>query len=213
MAGFIGVVGLPLATYGLGILPVNWFGIVFLVLAFVLFILDIKAPTHGALTAAGVASFIIGGAGAVQLAQRALFPARLGAAGGRHRAGHGGDVLRRRLVCPARPAAPVRTGARPLIGRVGVARSPLGPDGTVQVGGELWSARLAEGEPPLPREAAVEILGMDGIRLRVKPASRDAGGSSRSTRLCLNSLKKQVSFFYAITEDGMLNRIMGVFQA
>ena len=44
----------------MGVLPVNWFGIIFLITAFVLFILDIKAPTHGALTAAGVASFIVG---------------------------------------------------------------------------------------------------------------------------------------------------------
>src|SRR6185369_13043427 len=60
VAGFFGVVCIALATYGLGILPVNWFGIIFLITAFVLFILDIKAPTHGALTIAGVVSFIIG---------------------------------------------------------------------------------------------------------------------------------------------------------
>ena len=60
VAGFIGVVCLALAAFGLGVLPVNWFGIVFLVLAFVLFVVDIKAPTHGALTAAGVGSFIVG---------------------------------------------------------------------------------------------------------------------------------------------------------
>ena len=45
---------------GLGVLPVNWFGIIFLITSFVLFILDIKAPTHGALTAAGIGSFIVG---------------------------------------------------------------------------------------------------------------------------------------------------------
>ena len=60
VAGFIGVVCLSLAIYGMGVLPVNWFGIIFLLTAFVLFILDIKAPTHGALTTAGVASFIVG---------------------------------------------------------------------------------------------------------------------------------------------------------
>ncbi|HTP03474.1 MAG TPA: ATP-dependent Clp protease proteolytic subunit, partial [Anaerolineales bacterium] len=51
LPGFIGVVCLALAFYGLGLLPVNWFGLIFLVTAFILFILDIKAPTHGALTA------------------------------------------------------------------------------------------------------------------------------------------------------------------
>jgi membrane-bound serine protease (ClpP class) len=60
IAGFTGVVCLLLAIYGMGLLPVNWFGILFLAVAFILFILDIKAPTHGALTAAGVGSFIVG---------------------------------------------------------------------------------------------------------------------------------------------------------
>jgi membrane-bound serine protease (ClpP class) len=60
VAGFIGVVCLALAGFGLGWLPVNWFGIIFLVTSFALFILDIKAPTHGALTAAGIATFIVG---------------------------------------------------------------------------------------------------------------------------------------------------------
>ena len=41
-------------------LPVNWFGLVFIVTAFVLFIVDIKAATHGGLTVAGVGSFIAG---------------------------------------------------------------------------------------------------------------------------------------------------------
>ncbi|HET7143994.1 MAG TPA: ATP-dependent Clp protease proteolytic subunit, partial [Anaerolineales bacterium] len=59
-AGFIGAVCLTLAVYGMGVLTVNWFGFIFLIIAFALFILDIKAPTHGALTTAGVASFIVG---------------------------------------------------------------------------------------------------------------------------------------------------------
>ena len=60
VAGFLGFVCLALGIYGLGYLPVNWFGIIFLVMAFILFIVDIKAPTHGGLTIAGVASFIVG---------------------------------------------------------------------------------------------------------------------------------------------------------
>jgi len=60
VAGFIGVVCLALAAYGLGVLPVNWFGLAFMGIAFVLFIVDIKAATHGGLTAAGIGSFIVG---------------------------------------------------------------------------------------------------------------------------------------------------------
>ena len=43
VAGFIGAVCLALAAFGLGFLPVNWFGILFIVFAFILFIVDIKA--------------------------------------------------------------------------------------------------------------------------------------------------------------------------
>ncbi|MCS6907827.1 MAG: ATP-dependent Clp protease proteolytic subunit [Anaerolineales bacterium] len=60
VAGFLGVVCLALAAYGLGFLSVNWFGLIFLGIAFVLFILDIKAGASGGLTAAGIGSFIVG---------------------------------------------------------------------------------------------------------------------------------------------------------
>jgi len=178
IAGFIGVVALALATYGLGILPVNWFGIVFLATAFVLFFLDVKAPTHGALTVAGVVSFITGAlvlfnSPNVPSFQRVSVPLVIGT-------GSFTAAMFFILVSFALRVrnAPVRTGARPLIGRAGVVRSTLDPDGTVQVGGELWSARLAEGEPPLPRGTVVEILAMEGIRLRVKKA--EAGPDGRA---------------------------------
>ena len=59
-AGVVGVIALLLAFYGLGALEANWVGLGFIILAFALFILDIKAPTHGALTVGGVASFVVG---------------------------------------------------------------------------------------------------------------------------------------------------------
>ena len=41
VAGFIGTVCLTLAVYGMGVLPINWFGLIFLLIAFALFILDL----------------------------------------------------------------------------------------------------------------------------------------------------------------------------
>ena len=60
IAGALGAVCLLLALYALGTLQANWTGLGFVVLAFVLFVLDIKAPTHGLLTIAGIATFIFG---------------------------------------------------------------------------------------------------------------------------------------------------------
>ncbi len=168
VAGFIGVVCLALAAYGLGILPVNWFGMVFMLTAFVLFILDIKAPTHGGLTVAGLGSLI---AGALILFNSPGTPVffRVSVP----------LVVVTSMITAAlfftiltfglrAQKVPVKTGEASLIGRTGVARSGLAPRGNVQVGGELWSADLAEGEPPISAGERVAVVGLEGIRLKVK---------------------------------------------
>ncbi|MDD5368722.1 MAG: nodulation protein NfeD [Anaerolineaceae bacterium] len=173
VAGFVGAVALALAAYGLGILPVNWFGVVFLLLSFVLFFLDIKSPTHGALTAAGVVSFIIGAlvmfnSPNVPAFQRVSVPLVVGT--GLVTAAAFFTVVSFGLRAMR---IPLRTGERPLIGKVGVVRDPLDPEGTVQVAGELWTAHIEEDEPTIPRGALVEVLGVEGVRLRVKPSTQN----------------------------------------
>jgi membrane-bound serine protease (ClpP class) len=173
VAGFIGAVCLALAIYGLGILPVNWFGLIFLAIAFVLFVLDIKAPTHGALTAAGVASFILGALvlfnspGTPEF-QRVSVP--LVVASALVSAAVFGTILGFALRAQK---APVRTGQESLIGRVGTVRDDVLPHkgGMVQVAGELWSAEQAEGEASIPKGARVEVVAVKGVRVIVKRAS------------------------------------------
>ncbi len=138
VAGFIGVVALALATYGLGILPVNWFGLIFLATAFVLFILDIKAPTHGALTAAGVASLIVGAlvlfnSPGTPDFQRVSIPLVVGTSLATAAifftvVGFGLRAMR----------MPIRTGQEALRGRTGLTRTAIGANaaGTVQLGGK-----------------------------------------------------------------------------
>ena len=168
VAGFIGVVCLALATYGLGFLPVNWFGLVFLATAFVLFILDIKAPTHGALTAAGAASLIVG---ALVLFNSPGTP--------RFQRVSPALVIIVSLITALSfglilsfairaQKVPVRTGQESLVGRLGVVRNDLSPHGIVQVGGELWSAGAVEGEENLLKGTRVEVVRVDGIRLLVR---------------------------------------------
>lgn len=169
--GFIGVVCLSLAAYGLGILPVNWFGIIFLVIAFVLFILEVKTPTHGALAVAGVATFIVGAlvlfnSPGVPQFQRVSVPLVVGTGSitGLFFIVIVGYALRARKL-------PVRTGQSQLVGRTGVARSALAPEGKVQLASELWTAHLAEGEAPIPEGASVVVVSMEGIHLVVKKAA------------------------------------------
>jgi membrane-bound serine protease (ClpP class) len=168
VAGFIGVVCLSLAAYGLGVLPVNWFGIVFLITSFVLFILEVKAPTHGALTAAGIASFIVGALvlfnspGTPQF-QRVSIPLVIGV-------GIATGALFGLLVGFGIRAlkAPIRAGRESLVGATGVAKSALRPTGQVQVESELWTAEIVEGSERIRKGDTVEVVEVQGLRLKVR---------------------------------------------
>ena len=168
VAGFIGVVCLSLAAYGLGVLPVNWFGIVLLVTAFVLFLLDIKAPTHGALTTVGILTFI---GGALMLFntpstpdfQRVSIPLVVGVGvltGALFGVlvGFGIRALR----------APIRTGQESLIGKTGKVTTALNPTGQIQLGSELWTAEAAEGSEKIRKGDKVEVVEVKGLRLKVR---------------------------------------------
>lgn len=168
VAGFIGTVCLTLAVYGMGVLPINWFGVIFLLIAFVLFILDIKAPTHGALTTAGVASFIIGALvlfnspGTPQF-QRVSVPLVVGM-------GIFLGLLTFTVLMFAIRAqrAPVRIGVESLIGRTGTAKSFSREAGQVQVGSELWSAEKTDESESIRKGDLIEVVEVRGLRLIVK---------------------------------------------
>ncbi len=64
----------------------------------------------------------------------------------------------------------MRTGVESIIGRVGTVREALEPAGTVQLGGELWSAQVVEGEGRLPVGERVEVMRLEGNRLLVRKA-------------------------------------------
>jgi membrane-bound serine protease (ClpP class) len=168
VAGFIGAICLLLATYGMGLLPVNWFGLLFLALAFALFILDIKAPTHGALTAAGVASFIVGAlvlfnSPNVPSFQRVSVPlvVATGLALGVFFFIIVGFALRAQKT-------PLKMGTLSLLGQVGVVNTPLNPTGTVQLGSELWTAIVEDGGQLVPKGAHVEVIALDRLQIRVR---------------------------------------------
>jgi len=167
-AGFIGVVCLLLAIYGIGILPVNWFGLLFLLTAFILFILDIKAPTHGALTAAGAASFIVGALVLFNSATLPGFPRvsiPLVVGTGISIAGFFFVIMTFALRAQRRP---IQIGKETLPGKQGWVVVDLNPRGMVQVGGELWAADAQGENIPIQEGERIEVVQADGLELRVK---------------------------------------------
>jgi membrane-bound serine protease (ClpP class) len=163
--GFVGAVSLALAFYGMGVLSVNWFGLIFIVLAFVLFILDIKTPTHGALTVAGAGSLIVG---ALVLFNSPGTPDFLRVSvplvvvtSGSLALGFA-VILAFALRAQRRPKV---MGTQTLVGQVGEARSA----DSVQVASELWSAQAESGQ--LEPGDKVEVVGVQGLKVVVRKKS------------------------------------------
>ena len=168
LPGVIGAIALILALYMGAILPVNLAGVALLALAVVLFIADVFAPTHGVLTAGGIAAFFLG---ALMLFDRAdpvfrlslglIIPATVVTA--LFFIAIVGAGLRAQLL-------PVRAGRETMLGRVvpALARIDAG-GGWVQVEGEHWHA---VSETVVEKDQPVEIIGIEGLTLKVKPTAR-----------------------------------------
>jgi membrane-bound serine protease (ClpP class) len=161
-AGIFGAICLLLGFYAIGVLPVNYAGLLFIVLAFILFIADVKAPTHGVLTVSGVIALIAGG---LILFNSPLYHVSLAAIVSV--AGVIGLFFAFAVAKAVRAASwPVVTGREGLIGEVGQARTALDPQGTVFVHGELWQATAVDG--PIQEGERVEVVEMEGFGVRVR---------------------------------------------
>ena len=168
LSGVLGAICLVLALFSLGVLSVNWTGLIFVVLAFILLIADVKAPTHGILTILGVSSFILGSMilFSSPFAQVSLtLVVTVGLTTGIFFA----FVIAK--VFGALKRTPT-TGMEGLVGQLAVARSDLDPAGTVFLKGELWQAVTSE--ETVPRGDQVEVLAVDGFKLRVRRVAQES---------------------------------------
>lgn len=168
--GVTGAVFVMLALTAFGSLPVNWAGVAFVVLGIGLIAVDALIAGVGLVSIGGAAALVIGSlflyrpSGPVTPAEPALSvsPWLIGFITA---VAVGFSALVLRAVLRVR-SAPIRSGPQALVGRHGVAASELSPAGAVRVDSESWSA-VAE-DPPLPVGAPVEVVGVEGVTLRVK---------------------------------------------
>ena len=164
LPGVAGGIALVLFLYMSAILPVNITGLVLIVLALMLFIFDIYAPTHGVLTIGGIISFLIG---SLMLFNRAdplfrlslsyIVPATLITTG--FFVFIIGQGLRAQLL-------PVKTGAEAMIGKDVTALTPIDSrGGKIFVDGEYWNAIS---DRAIEKGDVVEIAGVQGLTAKVK---------------------------------------------
>ncbi len=160
--GIFGVVCLGLGLYALGVLSVDYTGLLFIALAFVLFVIDIKTPTHGMLTVGGIAAFIFGSVLIFQsTSTRVPWHLILAVAG--CTGGFFAFAVAKAVRAQTRP---ITTGAEALIGATAEARTDLNPDGVVFLKGERWHATAEDG--PIAAGEQVRVIGRQGFRLLVR---------------------------------------------
>jgi membrane-bound serine protease (ClpP class) len=169
-----GVAGALLALLGLSglsLLPINWLGVALLILAIALFVLEAKIVSHGILGAGGAVSMILG---ALILIDSPLpeMRVRLSTAVGLALPFALITTFLLTLVIRAR-LSKVITGEAGMLGEVGVAHTALTPAGKVFVHGEYWDAVASA---PVEAGARVRVTAIDGLKLKVEPATGPPGG-------------------------------------
>lgn len=170
LPGTLGGICILLALFSLGSLNVNWAGVLLMAFGFLLFIIDIFVPSHGALTIGGVAAFALGSVMlmnslttpglrisklvivVVTVLVTVTFMVVIGL------------VARTRM----RRAA---TGKEAMTGAVGVVRHRLDPEGFVFIEGELWRASSPVGTIDVGTQ--VRVIKVDGLHVTVVPVEAD----------------------------------------
>jgi membrane-bound serine protease (ClpP class) len=163
--GVIGGICLILAFFAFQILPINYAGLLLMILALIFFIADIKAPTHGALTIGGIIAMIFGSLMLIEspapymrisifvilcvvAATAAFFFFAVG------------------MGLKAQRKKPT-TGDKGMVGMIGVARSKLDPEGYVFVRGEIWKAIA---DQTIEIGGKMKVLKVEDLTLRVTKA-------------------------------------------
>ena len=165
LPGIAGTICLLLALTALQVLSVNYGGLALLIVGVALLVAEAFLPTFGVLGVGGLVAFVLGSLFLFDSERTGLEVARglvAGAAGALALAA----AVVGTLVWRSQRRRPVG-GREAMLGAIGVARQRLDPQGTVLVRGEYWMATSDETVQP---GESVEITGIEGLRLHVRPA-------------------------------------------
>src|SRR3990172_7057807 len=138
LPGVVGGIFLILAFYALQMLPINFAGLALILFAMILFIAEIKVVSHGLLSVGGVISLFLGSLMLIEspteymrISLSVIIPAVLVSAAF--------FIFAVTMAIRARLSKPT-TGSEGLVGEIGMASTPIAPEGKVSVHGEFWNA-------------------------------------------------------------------------
>ncbi len=167
LPGVLGGISLLLAVFSFQILPINYVGLLLIILAVALFVLEVKVHSYGVLSIGGVVAMLIGSMMLIDSpvpelrpSLRIIIPVAVGIS----------------LVCIFLVTLVVKaqarraiTGREGMIGEIGTARTDLAPAGKVFVHGELWEA---EADAPVREGERVRVVAVGGgLKIKVTKES------------------------------------------
>jgi len=164
--GVVGAIAIILAFFSFQTLPVNYAGILLIILAMIFFIMEMKITSYGLLSIAGVTSLFLGSlmlfenvSPELRVSWQVFLPTIVIVSGF--------FVTLASLVFKAQVSKP-KTGAKGLVGEIGVVKEDIMPEGKVFVHGELWNAtsknRISKG-------TKVRVIKVVNLILDVEPVS------------------------------------------
>lgn len=167
LPGIVGAISLILAFYSLQSLPVNYAGVLLFILGIVFLILEATVTSFGMLAIGGIIAMLLGSVMLIktdveflQISWSVILPVVALTAGVTFfMVGMGMKAMRR----------PAATGREELVGMVGIVKTALTPQGQLAVHGELWQA---VSDLPLQPGDEAQVIGIEGLRLTVKPVPK-----------------------------------------
>jgi len=166
LPGVLGGISLLLAIFAFQILPINYVGLGLVLLAVILFILEVKVQSFGMLAVGGIVAMIIGSLMLIKApieelrpSLRFVLPVAIGVSL---------IVLFLLTLVFRAQARRSFSGREGMIGERGTARTDLAPSGKVFVHGELWTAEAEETVRTGEKVKVIEVL--DGLKIKVGKA-------------------------------------------
>ncbi|MBI2213732.1 MAG: nodulation protein NfeD [Acidobacteria bacterium] len=162
LPGVIGLILILLAVFALNLLPTRFAALTLIVIAFVLFALEAKFTSYGVLGAGGVVCMALG---AVLLVDGPIPEMRVQWLTALAVSVPFGVIAVFLMTIALRAMrSKVVTGGQGLVGEIGVAKTPLVPEGKIFVHGEIWNAIAAA---PVAVGDEVRVDELDGFTLKV----------------------------------------------
>ena len=164
LPGIVGAISLILAFYSLQTLPINYAGVLLIILGIVLFILEIKVMSYGLLSLGGLASLVFGAlllvktdAPFLRVSLSFIIPTAVLV---------GTILMTLTWIAVKTQRRHAVTGAEAMVGTIALAQTDVAPKGRVFVHGEIWDAVSDE---PIREGEEAKVKGVSGLTLKVAP--------------------------------------------